>query len=320
MTPRKAMPEQTGKEHGAALLAIMLVVFLASVSYILADADATAFRNAANRRTALVLAEAKAALIGRAASDDNRPGSLLCPDSNNDGVSDWTGSNCATYLGRLPWKTLKLPELVDGNGERLWYAISSNLRDNAAASPINSQQPLPLTFNATPNIAAVVFAPGPSLPGQARPSNAPGDYLEGSNTLGSGNYVSAPTSATFNDVAIAISRDELFRTVSRRVLGEIRGPDDSTPILPNWGLRRYYDDNGTFPWADINGDGLGDNGSASGGLPYNELTLSPVVVLWLNANGWKPLISYNRLSATSASLAIDAVSIVVKPCPSSPCP
>jgi hypothetical protein len=24
-------------------------------------------------------------------------------------------------MGRLPWKTLRLPDLRDGHGERLWY-------------------------------------------------------------------------------------------------------------------------------------------------------------------------------------------------------
>jgi hypothetical protein len=34
----------------------------------------------------------------------------------------------AERLGRLPWKTLGLPDLRDGDGERLWYAVSSATR------------------------------------------------------------------------------------------------------------------------------------------------------------------------------------------------
>ena len=41
-------------------------------------------------------------------------------------------------IGRLPWKTFGLPDLRDGSGERLWYALSPNFRDNPSVSPLNS--------------------------------------------------------------------------------------------------------------------------------------------------------------------------------------
>ena len=42
----------------------------------------------------------------------------------------------AERLGRLPWKTLGLPDLRDGHGERLWYAVSTRYKGllNCAAS------------------------------------------------------------------------------------------------------------------------------------------------------------------------------------------
>jgi hypothetical protein len=82
-----------------------------------------------------VMAQAREALIAYAA---DRPinasvgaGYLPCPDLDDDG---WAESTCgslsgesgqASRLGRLPWKTLGLPDLRDGHGERLWYAVSS---------------------------------------------------------------------------------------------------------------------------------------------------------------------------------------------------
>src|SRR6185437_7723389 len=62
------------------------------------------------------------------------PGYLPCPDLDNDG---WAESTCgsqdgssgqAERLGRLPWKTLGLQDLRDGDGERLWYAVSSKYK------------------------------------------------------------------------------------------------------------------------------------------------------------------------------------------------
>ena len=70
------------------------------------------------------------------------PGYLPCPDPDDDG---WAESTCgslarhlgqAERLGRLPWKTLGLPDLRDGRGERLWYAVSTRYKGllNCAAS------------------------------------------------------------------------------------------------------------------------------------------------------------------------------------------
>jgi hypothetical protein len=62
----------------------------------------------------------------------------------------FAGQNCPAYVGRLPWKTLDLTELVDGYGDRLWYAISPGLRDHPAVQPLNYQSALQLTFDASP--------------------------------------------------------------------------------------------------------------------------------------------------------------------------
>src|SRR5258706_6313971 len=70
------------------------------------------------------------------------PGYLPCPDLDDDG---WAESTCGSQsgdsgqperIGRLPWKTLGLPDLRDGYGERLWYAVSSKHKGllNCAAS------------------------------------------------------------------------------------------------------------------------------------------------------------------------------------------
>jgi hypothetical protein len=311
------------RQHGVALLVFMLFIFLAATTWILGQSSGTNARNQRDKLTATVMAQAKEALIGRAATDDNRPGSLPCPDVNNDGIAElFVGSNCPSYIGRFPWKTLDLPELLDGNGDRLWYALSPGLRDYPIpAQPINSQKALELTLDGTPNIAAIIFSPGPPIANQnSRPSNAVADYLDGSNNDGDYAYVSGPSSATFNDKVLAITRDDLFRTVNQRVLSEIRGPDDSAPGAPQWGLRRYYANNASFPWADSGSDYIGDVGMTAGNLPYNDFSINPASLAWLSANVWLPLVTYQRLSASSARITIGTSKMDVIPCPSSPCP
>ena len=81
------------------------------------------------------LAQAREALLAYAADRAIGawvgPGYLPCPDLDDDG---WAESTCGSQsgdsgqeerIGRLPWKTLGLPDLRDGYGERLWYAVSS---------------------------------------------------------------------------------------------------------------------------------------------------------------------------------------------------
>ena len=52
----------------------------------------------------------------------SRLGDLPCPDRDDDGDADAVPGcdTAALALGRLPWKTLGLPDLRDGDGERLW--------------------------------------------------------------------------------------------------------------------------------------------------------------------------------------------------------
>ncbi len=85
-----------------------------------------------------VLLQAREALVAyasdRSISRELGPGYLPCPDLDDDG---WAESTCgsltgdvgqAQRIGRLPWKTLGLPDLRDGDGERLWYAVSTKYK------------------------------------------------------------------------------------------------------------------------------------------------------------------------------------------------
>ncbi len=206
-----------------------------------------------DKSTAAALAQAKDALIGRAATDNNRPGSLPCPDTNNDGSAElFVGNNCPSYIGRLPWRTLGLPDLRDSSGERLWYALSSTLRDHTSAQPINSDTPGLLTIVGTSpatNVVAIVFAPGPVLGTQIRDvanENNLVNYLEGENANGDNIYTTGMTSDSFNDRLLAITSDALFQVVEYRVAREIRAnlaAYYATPGINYYPFANSYADN-----------------------------------------------------------------------------
>jgi hypothetical protein len=288
------------RQSGIALLAMLTLLTLFGLYLFVGQLSATQYRLANVETDAAILSEAREALIGRAAADGNRPGSLPCPAPSDAGVAPLlVGNDCPAYIGRLPWSTLRVGALRDSAGELLWYALSRALRDDDSAQPINSQTAVDLTLDGAPNIAAIIFSAQAPLPNQGgRLSNILSDYLDASNSDGDNAYVSGPRSDAFNDQVLAVPREAIFRVVSPRVLAEVGGPG---PAPSEWGLRKYHADNGYFPWADSNADGNGDVGTISGGLPYNELLLAP----WLSANGWPSRIVYERLTPDSARISVD---------------
>ena len=129
---------QTGlrprRQRGAALIVTMLLFAVIGITALLAVARGTESEAEKERRTSEALAMAKDALIGFAGGvplpGADRPGDLPCPDLDNDGSADPPCSTAAARLGRLPWKTLGLPDLRDGDGERLWYAVANAFKNN----------------------------------------------------------------------------------------------------------------------------------------------------------------------------------------------
>jgi type II secretory pathway pseudopilin PulG len=121
------------------LLLLLLVLALAAIAGVVAmDLAAAAGGAQRERLSESALAQAREALIAYAVDRPITaavgPGYLPCPDLDNDG---WAEATCGSLsgdtgqeqrLGRLPWKTLGLPDLRDGYGERLWYAVSSKYK------------------------------------------------------------------------------------------------------------------------------------------------------------------------------------------------
>lgn len=227
-------------------MVMLVILVMGGAAFLVSSLSTTALKTARQEKTAEALAQAREALIGRAAKDENMPGSLPCPDTDNDGSAELLSGNvCPSYIGRLPWRTLKLPDLRDESGERLWYVLSTNFRDDNSAQPLNSnsQGQLSITGNlAMGNVAAIVIAPGAPLCGKSHNSNSASDYLEagdGSSTsYALRSFSNDCTSSPYNDNLVAITSSQLFQNVERLVGNEFKRI-----------LNTYFAAWGAFPFA-----------------------------------------------------------------------
>jgi type II secretory pathway pseudopilin PulG len=223
------------RQGGFTLLVLLAVLGIVAALFAAQLAEGASER-ARVQRELVTLGQVRDALIARAAADLSRPGSLPCPDTNHDGIAD--GSTCASpYVGRLPWRTLDLPEPRDAAGETFWYAISTPYRDSSLAGSLNSDTAGTITVNgagAVPlatDVVAVVIAPRAPLSGQTRdPADSTtlddrSNYLEGENATSVGAdtlFQHEDESSTFNDFVLPITRAMLMRAVEKRVARQAR--------------------------------------------------------------------------------------------------
>ncbi|MGC2048641.1 MAG: hypothetical protein WA635_08525 [Gallionella sp.] len=318
-------PDHHGKskQRGAALMIMVALLVVGFAALLVGALSLPALNSARQEKTAAALAEAKNALIGKSITYDDYPGSLPCPDTDNDGVSDAGGaSDCPNYIGRLPWKTLGLPDLQDAAGERLWYTLSSNFRRYDSVRPLNSNTKGTLLVYGADNVqltqanysaVAVIFAPGSAISAQARNTvaerNAVANYLDEvvfpgpitrNNAAAGGPFVAGAKSATFNDQLVFITAKELMPLVERRVAGIVKEA-----------LTSYYaNSSGTpsdryYPWTDNLPEGGtfdydANDGQTRGWLPYHssdagslEWYASGSPPQWFFDNQWYTLIYYS---------------------------
>jgi hypothetical protein len=320
------------REGGVAVLLTLLVVLGVGIGLVTSGLTRTIPLQARTQnRTLIALAEAKQALIGRAVADDDRPGSLPCPDAvtndadttPNDGIADkLVAGHCPSYIGRLPWKTLGIADLRDEYGERLWYALSPKYRDDASAQPINSDTPLVpevapfqdrlVYANSTANVlvqqaVAVIFAPGSPMGGQLRDATpalctATGTII--ARNLCVGNYLDATddvNNASLTGPYIAASKsgrfnDRVMPFSARELmpLVEMRVARELREVLLQY---RVQSDCQCFPWA---GNALGESvlGDHQGRVPSAKALPEawggdlPVLPSWFDLNRWGDIIYY----------------------------
>ena len=326
------------------MASFLLIAILAMFGiYLIAALPATDLANVQGAGdTSLALAEARDALIGYAVSDATRPGELPCPDMNDDGTiqiaTDYVGSNCKSYVGRLPWKTLNLPDLRDASGERLWYALSpayhangSAILDSDTAGSLTVYSSDGLTLFSS-NAVAVIFSPGTALKGQARGSTAsscpslgssvagylcPDNYLDTLNCPGancrsnaSGPFVMGPIRdanglVALNDTLIVIRAGDLVPGLEKRVARELRAS-----------LQSYFIANHHYPYParydHCDGEQCdGDDTVCRGRVPLTDPSIldkhgNPLQIgwpSWFVDNQWYREVYYSVGAASLASSA-----------------
>lgn len=340
------------RNRGQGLFVLLALLFFVGAGLIFSLARPAPPNIKKDEQTTAALAQAKDALIGYAASDANRPGELPCPDVNNDGQLtlgiDFTGgagSPCVSLLGRLPWKTLGLPDLRDGSGERLWYALSNIFRAGAT-SQIDDDTKGNITVYSessstvmTLEAVAVIFAPGAVLGAQDRsctvgvncttteqcttspasltPKCNPTNYLDttggGNNATTNGPYISAQPSNTFNDRLLVITTNSLMTPVEQRVAREMLTLLKSYKAASlGWGCNCY-------PWAANNFDDDSVTGKTRGmvpiedALPHTWASLGITVPPWMiGSNIWGKKFYYavapiDTATHTAGTLTVDGV-------------
>ncbi|TMH75588.1 MAG: hypothetical protein E6H49_18590 [Betaproteobacteria bacterium] len=268
-------------------LAALISAFLIASALSLTSAGVS---NEREDRSMSALRKAKAALIAYAANEQwqlyralpsvppaayFQPGALPCPDQDDDGDADCFGSNTASMIGRLPFKTLGIDDLRDASGERLWYALSHDFRKLRCSVPpappitgcttINSETLGQLTVTGmapATQVVAIVFAPGAALdlravggPQQDRTSiaehNDYTNYLENVNLGDNIHFTFTSTglpTPTSNDRLLAITQADLIAAVEPVVAANIAR--DVKPLVQD-----YFTKWGAYPFAMTGGSG-----------------------------------------------------------------
>lgn len=258
-------PPATHAQNGAALVLMLLALILFAGSMLIGRANNLAAKQRSEARTLQALQKARLALLawsyargvdGAVCKDqdkdqgvcNDRPGELPCPDTSAPGTPEYgsaEGSCAAGALGRLPWRTLGLGKIVDGDGEPLWYAVDGNFRwrwsswnrvinsDTQASLQVYASDGATLITPSHARAAAVLFAPGSAQGNQQRDAGAStvaSNYLEAalgrSNHSGGGPFIAGPVYASsgaplVNDRLSVISSVELLDLASRRVAREL---------------------------------------------------------------------------------------------------
>lgn len=241
-------------QRGMLLPALLVLLALGGLGWLLARQDSPAERAARalvrEMQTARALGIAREALLGFAATYRNQEhpnadfGYLPCPDLDGDGSAETCGNQAHTSIGRLPYLTLNLPDLRDGAGECLWYAVAGSFKNNPKADIVNwdssgrfrlvtgEGRVIALAGDQAGLAAALVIAPGAPRAEQARspgPGRCGGDpearqlqqYVEAFGNLGgsdggSGILEVRSDGTDGNDRIVALTGGDIYRQLKRR--------------------------------------------------------------------------------------------------------
>ena len=332
------------KQHGAVLMVMLVIMVMGTAAFLVSSLGKPGLSTERAKITSNALAQAKSALVAYAISSENaggltaRPGNFPCPDTDAPGTANYGDENVvpmcvAGAIGRLPWKTLGIPELVDESGEPLWYALSGNFRKSVARINSDTLGTLQVydrdgSTLLTPQgseAVAIVFAPGGIVGNQQRSTTAnktaASNYLDAvngrNNATTNGPFIAADKSNTFNDRLIIIRTRDFIPVIEKRVAKELK------TILGN-----YRAANGVYPYpapfstCSSNATCVSNTAICRGRLPYTAAPVDwggsyalPITAggsPWFVANRWYRVIYYsagtNRLATAppgcSATLSV----------------
>ena len=315
-------------ERGLALLGLVFFIAIFATVYTVKKLSASDITAKRDKNTAAALAQAKDALMGWSIAHPQYPGILPFPDrsagdGNYDGNADCTNFVPAFNLliGKLPFASQTVPcigtganqyglsaDLVDGSGERLWYAVSRNLIRTSVVSGSLVINPAIADAPAEPwlvvrgkngqiissRVAAVIIAPGAPVGGQNRSGGLAGanayldnitiagvTYSNANNAIANEDFIIGddmryvlPSNPVYqqpyeyNDKLIYITIDELMLALNKRATGEAANS-----------LRAYYQASAInpadrfYPYAAVLGDlnNACEEGLQQGLLPINNV-------------------------------------------------
>lgn len=319
-------PTTALRQKGSTLLLLLLVIGIGAVALLVNALNKANAQIERDKITAAALAQAKEALIGYAArvsltpAGSPRPGDLPCPDLHALGdVQEGTSSTPCNgqALGRLPWKTLKLPDLRDSSGERLWYAVSVNFKNSTRSGTLNSDTTGTITVrdpsgtitldgSGTTGAIAVIISPGAALTRQDSvvQSRASAGYNTATNYLdigvgednadfinsGTNGFIQGSIQASgitiLNDKIITITPADLMPAIEKRVAGEAR------QCLTEYAAETApFNNQGRFPWAAPLNPALAPSyadvsGSRFGRIPDTPFTNTNTDSIGLMGNIW----------------------------------
>ncbi|MDD4928604.1 MAG: hypothetical protein PHP85_04925 [Gallionella sp.] len=276
-------------QRGFALLILLALMTTASAALAvkMAKNNDSNIQITRDALTIKAMAQAKDALTGYAITFADThpgmvPGYLPCPDQaggNPEGSAELDcGTRDISATGRLPWRTLDLSPLRGGDNECLWYAVSGTYKNNIKTGLMNEDTNGQLKVYAadgallTPadnQAAAVIFAPGKTLPGQSRSSTTTslcndnytaGGYLDSDGTYDNATVSITPGAASsfrqgntaqINDQMIFITRADIWNALKRRS-DFLATLDDMTlktaQCIAEYGRRNNFPSNRSLPW------------------------------------------------------------------------
>lgn len=237
-------PRSRRPARGYALVALLALFAAGTLYYIVSSLSPNLVETYRSRKTQEALAQARDALLGFAlqyreqqiatGTPDAMYGFLPMPDVGRSRFHASQSAACntegcamnfmngafpaatSTIVGRLPWRTLGIEPIRDGQGECLWYVVSAghkSLGINPAAFmnwdtlgqldvvvTNNSAQMRSLIANPHDRPIAIIFSPGRLLAGQNRAAIANGDVVdECGGNYEPANYLDPNVAATLLD-------------------------------------------------------------------------------------------------------------------------